>query len=231
MLKAADIRRIRLGSFVRPAAESSTGRPRAEDVLAYLVRHPGGLILLDTGMGYAGDETEAWYQPVRVPLPEALTVAGVTSDDVDVVINCHLHFDHCGGNPVFAGRPVVCQRGELEAAGGEGYTVPELVDHPGVHYEQLDGEAELMPGVLVVPTPGHVDGHQSLVLLCDDGTVVLAGQSHDSSADFAADALAARGPQPSAGAGLSTPGWLERLLALDPKRVYFAHDASVWEPV
>jgi len=230
VLKVADIRRIRLGSFVRPAEESMSDLPRAEDVLGYLIRHQDGLILLDTGMGYAGAETEAWYQPVRVPLPEALNVAGVTTDDIDVVINCHLHFDHCGGNPVFAGRPVVCQRRELGAAGAEDYTVPELVDYAGVNYEQLDGEAELMPGVLVVPTPGHVDGHQSLVLRCDDGTVILAGQSHDNAADFASDALAApNGPQ--AAASLATPAWLERLLALDPKRVYFAHDASVWEPV
>ncbi len=232
MLSIGDIRRIRLGHFVRPAEESTTGRARAEDVLAYLVRHERGLILLDTGLGHAGDDTEAWYEPVRVPLDEALAAVGLVTSDIDVVVNCHLHFDHCGGNPLFAGRPLVCQRRELEAAGVEGYTVPELVDHPGARYEQLDGEAELMPGVLVVPTPGHVDGHQSLVLLCEDGTVVLAGQSHDSSADFAADALAtSTHAQRNSATLLATVTWMERLLALDPKRVCFAHDASVWEPV
>jgi len=232
MVAIGDITRLKLGTFVRPAAETGTGAPRVEIVLAYVVRHRAGVLLFDTGIGDADPETEAWYRPARTSLPDALQTLGLAVADVDLVANCHLHFDHCGGNPLFTGRPLVCQRRELEAAGVEGYTVPELVDHPGARYEQLDGEAELMPGVLVVPTPGHVDGHQSLVLLCEDGTVVLAGQSHDSSADFAADALAtSTHAQRNSATLLATVTWMERLLALDPKRVCFAHDASVWEPV
>ena len=225
------IRRVHLGRFVRPAAETGTGAPRVEDVFGYLVRHDQGLVLLDTGIGEADEETEAWYRPRRVPLPEALATAGRTLDDVAVVVNCHLHFDHCGGNPLLAGRPVVCQRRELETARTTDYTIPELVDHPHVAYEEIDGETELLPGLHVMPTPGHVEGHQSLVVRCDDGTVILAGQSHESASDFAADvrAVAAQhegfaDPLPSA------PAWLPRLLDLDPARVYFAHDGAVWEP-
>ena len=107
----------------------------------------------------------------------------------------------------------------------------ELVDHPGVRYEELDGEVELLPGVLVVPTPGHTDGHQSLVVRCADGTVVLAGQTHDHTSDFAADALAFQAARDGLPAPLPvSPAWMERLLELDPRRVLFAHDASVWEP-
>jgi N-acyl homoserine lactone hydrolase len=214
-----DIRRIELGRFVRPAAETGTGRPRVEAVLGYVVRTPAGPVLLDTGMGDAGPETEAHYRPSRVPLPDALARAGVSLDEVALVVNCHLHFDHIGGNPLLAGRPVLAQRGELAAAREPDYTVPELVDFPGARYELLDGEAEIAPGVLVVPTPGHVDGHQSLVVTCADGTVVLAGQAHDTAAEWAAHA-AAEEPSP----------WMRRLLALDPRRVVFAHDAAVWEP-
>lgn len=90
-----------------------------------------------------------------------------------------------------------------------------------MRYELLDGEAEPLPGLHVIPTPGHVDGHQSLVVVCADGTVVLAGQSHDNASAWSADALA---PPPLA------PPWMERLLAFDPRRVVFAHDAAVWEP-
>jgi N-acyl homoserine lactone hydrolase len=214
-----DIRRIELGRFVRPAAETGTGRPRVEAVLGYVVRTPAGPVLLDTGMGDAGPESEAHYRPSRVPLPDALARAGVSLDEVALVVNCHLHFDHIGGNPLLAGRPVLAQRGELAAAREPDYTVPELVDFPGARYELLDGEAEIAPGVLVVPTPGHVDGHQSLVVTCADGTVVLAGQAHDTAAEWAAHA-AAEEPSP----------WMRRLLALDPRRVVFAHDAAVWEP-
>ncbi|MGH3329940.1 MAG: MBL fold metallo-hydrolase, partial [Nocardioidaceae bacterium] len=151
--------------------------------------------------------------------------------DIDVVVNCHLHFDHCGGNPLLAGTPVVCQRKELSAAGSGDYTMEHLIDHPGARYELLDGEAEIWPGVHLIPTPGHVDGHQSLVVECEDGSVVLAGQSHDTASAWSADALAASAatlghtePLPPA------PVWMERLLAFDPRRVVFAHDAAVWEP-
>ena len=71
---------------------------------------------------------------------------------------------------------MVAERTELTTARAGGYTVDALVDFPGVRYEELDGEAELLPGLHCIPTPGHVDGHQSLVVVCDDGSIVLAGQ-------------------------------------------------------
>src|SRR5205085_11068008 len=100
------------------------------------------------------------------------------------------HFDHCGGNPLLAGTRILVQRRELELARGGEHTFPELVDFQGVTYDEVDGEVEPLPGVLVVPTPGHTDGHQSVVVRCSDGTVVLAGQSHDHASDFGADAMA-----------------------------------------
>jgi N-acyl homoserine lactone hydrolase len=226
-----DVRRIDLGAFVRPAEETGTGEPRIEAVFGYVVRTPSGVLLLDTGLGVVDDETEAWYRPRRVPIEEALRTAGLASEDVSLVVNCHLHFDHIGGNPRFAGRPLFCQREELETARAGGYTVPGLVDFLGASYELLDGEAEIAPGVHVIPTPGHVDGHQSVVLECDDGSVVLAGQAHDSASQWSADALAAQ----AAGLGLAPPlpvpsPWMARLLAFDPRRVVFAHDAAAWTP-
>ncbi len=226
-----DIRRLVLGTFVRPAEETGTGAPRVEAVYAYLVRHDAGLVLLDTGLGVGDAETEDWYRPRRIALPEALASVGVRLPEIDVVVNCHLHFDHCGGNPLLAGTSIVAQRRELAAARQDDYTMAHLVEFPGCTYEELDGEAQIRPGVHVIPTPGHVDGHQSLVVVCDDGSVVLAGQSHDSASAFSADALASsaselghRAPLPVA------PAWMTRLLAFDPRRVVFAHDAAVWEP-
>ncbi len=216
---------------MRPAEETGTGQPRVEAVYGYLIRHDRGLALLDTGLGEGDAETEAWYRPQRIPLQQALDLRGVALAEIDVAVNCHLHFDHCGGNPLLVGTPVVCQRQELAAAQAGNYTMQHLVDLPGIQYELLDGEAEIWPGVHVIPTPGHVDGHQSLLVECDDGSVVLAGQSHDTASAWSADALAACAiklghtePLPKA------PVWMTRLLAFDPKRVLFAHDAAVWEP-
>ncbi|WP_031515807.1 N-acyl homoserine lactonase family protein [Streptomyces sp. NRRL F-5123] len=231
MAKNTAVRRLDLGYFVRPASEVGGPQPRVEPVLAYLVRHEDGLILFDTGIGDAGPETEAHYRPRRRALPEALAAAGVGLDDISLVVNCHLHFDHCGGNPLLARRPILVQDVELATARRGGHTVDALVDFPGAVYEELEGEAEIRPGVWVVPTPGHTEGHQSLALRQDDGTVVLAGQAHDFASDFASDHLAREAardgvPQPLPGYA----PWLDRLADFDPRRVLFAHDCSVWEP-
>ena len=102
---------------------------------------------------------------------------------------------------------------------------------PGSLYELLDGEAEIWPGVHVVPTPGHVDGHQSVVVTCRDGSVVLAGQSHDTASAWSADALATKAVELGHSEPLPVaPTWVARLLAFDPRRVVFAHDAAVWQP-
>jgi N-acyl homoserine lactone hydrolase len=226
----AGVQRLLLGSFVRPPDETGTGTPRVEGVYGYLVRHPRGLVLLDTGIGRGDEETEQWYRPRRIPLPRALASVGTSLDDLALVVNCHLHFDHCGGNPLVGATPILAQRAELEVARAGDYTFTDLLDHPGSSYEALDGEAEPLPGLHVIPTPGHVEGHQSVVVVVPDGTVVLAGQSHDTASAWSADALAARArelghadPLPAA------PDWMARLLEFDPRRVVFAHDASVWE--
>jgi N-acyl homoserine lactone hydrolase len=225
------VRRVDFGYFVRPPEETGTGARRVEPCLGYVVEHPDGIVLVDTGLGSHPD-VDAHYRPRRRDLPTALAAVGVHLDDVRLVVNCHLHFDHCGGNPELPGRSIVVQRGELaEARSTLDYTLPELVDATGLHYEELDGEAEILPGVLVVPTPGHTAGHQSLVVRMDDGTVVVAGQSHDTASAFSADALARRARVERHGDPLpAVPTWMDRLLQLDPRRVVFAHDHAVWEP-
>ncbi|MFY1670864.1 MBL fold metallo-hydrolase [Plantactinospora sp. WMMB334] len=228
---AAAVRRLDLGYFVRPAAEAGEPHPRVEPAYGYLVRRPEGLLLFDTGIGEVDPETGAHYRPVRRPVEAALAAAGIGLDEISLVVNCHLHFDHCGGNPALAGRPVVVQRSELAVAREPGHTIPELVDFTGARYEELDGEAEIWPDVWVVPTPGHTVGHQSLVLRAPDGTVVLAGQAHDFAFEYGSARLALRAARDGVAEPLPpVPRWLPRLLDLDPARVLFAHDGAVWEP-
>jgi glyoxylase-like metal-dependent hydrolase (beta-lactamase superfamily II) len=225
------VRRLDLGYFIRPASETSTSQPRVEPVLAYLVQRDEGLILFDTGIGAADPETEAHYRPQRRALEGALASAGVTLGDVSLVVNCHLHFDHCGGNPLLGSKPILVQSAELAAARQGGYTIDELVDFPGATYEEITGEAEAWPGVWIIPTPGHTDGHQSLVVRHSDGTVILAGQAHDFASQFASDHLARHATLEGLEQPLPTyPRWLERMSDFDPRRVLFAHDCSVWEP-
>jgi N-acyl homoserine lactone hydrolase len=218
-----NVHRVNFGYFVRPTEETGTGAPRAEPCLGYLIEHPDGLLLVDTGMG-EDDWVDGHYRPRRIPLRRAV---GVDLDEVRYVVNCHLHFDHCGGNPLLPRRPVFTQRVELDTARGTpDYTMPELIDAPGITYTELDGESEVLPGVLIVPTPGHTAGHQSVVVRRTDGTVIVAGQSHDNATAYGADVLAHR-------AGIEEiplSPWIERLQRFDPARVVFAHDNAVWTP-
>ncbi len=226
------LRRLDLGWFVRPGGETADGLPRVEPALGYLLRHGGELLLFDTGIGAADAETDAHYRPHRRPVQEALAAAGVAPAEVTAVVNCHLHFDHIGGNPLFAGTPIYAQAAELALVRAGGHAPEQLADFPGARYEELAGEAEIRPGVWIVPTPGHTAGHQSLVVRQPDGTVVLAGQTHATASDFAAARLAATAAAQGAAAPLPEPdAWPARLLEFDPRRVLFAHDASVWEPV
>ncbi len=123
------------------------------------------------------------------------------------------------------------QATELATARRGGHTVDALVDFPGATYQEFSGEAEVWPGVWIIPTPGHTEGHQSLVVRQSDGTVLLAGQAHDFASEFGSDQLA----RTAALDGLEPPlpryrPWLDRLGDFDPRRVLFAHDCSVWEP-
>lgn len=224
-----EVHRVDFGYFVRPGTETESGVARAEPVLGYLVRHPDGVLLLDTGMG-SEPGVDAHYRPRRRDVHTALADVGQRVDAVSLVTNCHLHFDHCGGNPQFGHVPILVQRTELaEATSTPDYTLPELVE--GTQHEQLDGEAEVWPGVFVLPTPGHTRGHQSVVVRRRDGVVILAGQSHDTATAFGSDALAHRADADGHAIDLpATSPWLERLLQLDPRQVYFAHDRSVWTP-
>jgi len=228
-MTVSSVHRIDFGYFVRPGSETASGRPQVEASLGYLIRHPGGVLLFDTGWGH-DPEVDAHYRPHSSTLPAALAAAAATLDEVTLAANCHLHFDHCGGNPQLSGRPIFTQAGELATARTTtDYTLPALLE--GNRFEEIDGEAEILPGVLLVPTPGHTAGHQSLIVRAADGTVVVAGQSHDTATQFAGDVLALRAHRDQHGDPLPEPAaFLDRILALDPARVVFAHDHSVWMP-
>jgi N-acyl homoserine lactone hydrolase len=223
------VRRIDFGYFVRPAAETGTGGPRVEPSLGYVVGHPEGMILFDTGMG-SNPQVDAHYRPRRVALADALAAIGIRVSDVTLAANCHLHFDHCGGNPMLGRLPVFVQEVELDTARQTpNYTLPELIDH--TRFETVTGEAEMLPGVFLMPTPGHTAGHQSLVVRRPDGVVIVAGQTHDTATEYAADQLAWRAHRDAHGQPLpGIPDWIGTIQRLDPRLVYFAHDRSAWIP-
>src|SRR5213079_1143114 len=152
------------------------------------------------------------HRPSRRPSPGRHRHDGAAPD---VVVNTHLHFDHCGGNHLFGGRPIYVQRQELEDARTEDdYTIREWVEAPGVRYEPVDGELELLPGLRLVPAPGHTRGMQVVVVETGGRPVVVGG-------DVAVWLGELDEPH--------TEGQL-RVRALEPELVWLAHEHEPWRP-
>jgi N-acyl homoserine lactone hydrolase len=178
-------------------------------VVVHVIDHPDGRVLVDTG--------------IKEPHPAAadldprvwpLSTQDFDPASVDVVVNTHLHFDHCGENHLFAGTPIYVQRRELEDARAGGYTIPEWVDAPGVTYEAIDGEHELLPGIRLVPAPGHSDGMQVVVIETGARPIVVGG-------DVAVWFGELDEPQ--------SAGQL-RVRDLDPELVWLTHVQEPWRP-
>jgi N-acyl homoserine lactone hydrolase len=195
-------------------------------VCAYLVRHPDGVVLFDTGI--VGDaEAVERYRPRCFSLDERLAAVGASRQEIDVVVNCHLHADHAGGNHLFPGTPIIVQDAEIAAATGDDYTVlGACVEFAGAEFRVVSGEHEVLPGVAVVPTPGHSPGHQVLRVETGGGqTVVLAGQAFDDASEFALAHLAHRlRSDPSS--DVTCPSWMSEFDDVDV--VLFAHDLAQW---
>jgi len=180
-------------------------------VYVHVIDHPDARVLVDTGMTDLHPAV-ADMDPRLVPLSEQgdLDLAGV-----DVVINTHLHFDHCGGNHLFAGRPIYVQRTELDyARSQDDYTIREWVEAPGVRYVPVDGELEVLPGLRLVPAPGHTRGSQVVVVETAGRPVVIGG-------DMAVFSGELDDPR--------TEG--QRLVrALNPELVWLSHEREPWRP-
>jgi N-acyl homoserine lactone hydrolase len=223
------IQPIHTGHYTMPA----DGRFASERIVvtAFVIEHPQGVFLFDTGFSPEPKKMVDQYRPVYMrPIEEALRAAGRSIADVALIANCHFHADHAGGNRHFPNVPIFAQKSELAHARSDPeYThLPHVADFSGAKIEQIAGEAEPWPGIRIVPTPGHSPGHQSLVVETSEGSVILAGQALSFSSDYARDryshelSLAGEphGPYPE---------WIARFQQFDPWRVYFAHDRAVWQ--
>jgi glyoxylase-like metal-dependent hydrolase (beta-lactamase superfamily II) len=196
---------------------------------AHAIVHRHGVFLFDNGCGIGNAEIESAFTPRVTPIETVLAEHGIAMADVTGIANCHLHFDHAGQNARLPrGVPIFVQRREWAMVHEPEYTVPEWIDVPGLRYEVIDGELEVAAGLRLVPTPGHSPGHQSLIAEASDGAVVLAGQALQSRREWEGATDPASSGEPDAG----SPGYassVARLRDLNPVRVHFAHDPSIWE--
>ncbi len=170
-----------------------------------LVEHDAGLVLIDTGAGnkesekfksiygIANDAPEAEADGGRRTALEAgIRAAGFSLDDVTLVINTHLHFDHAGGNtftdaagevrPSFPNARHVVQKGEHDwATHTNERTAASYFDRNWApiaaagRLDLIEGEREVLPGLRVILTPGHVPFHQSVLIDGGEETACFLG--------------------------------------------------------
>jgi N-acyl homoserine lactone hydrolase len=195
-------------------------------VHGFVVTHPKGAVLVDTGVGGPPDVFSDW-RVVNRTVADALADIDMTPGDIDLVINTHLHFDHCGQNAVFSHAACWVQRAELARAKVESPDLCEWFDWLNGRFELLDGDAEIVPGLSVITTPGHTSGHQSVVVsIGDDATEILIGDAAYTSAQYGGPADQTLPPGQAADP-ISWQGSIDRLHDLEPARVHFCHDTAI----
>jgi N-acyl homoserine lactone hydrolase len=192
-------------------------------VHGYVILHEQlGVLLVDTGCG-GPDEVLRYFKVVNRTVADALGDHGLAPVDVTMVINTHLHFDHCGQNPAFAHAPLMVQRSEHERILRERDEVTDWIEASGMRFELLDGSTELAADLRIVPSSGHTSGHQSVVATTSAGTELFIGDAAYTRAVWESDGL--RGlPEGQAADVDAWRGTLANLKALAPARVHFCHD-------
>lgn len=148
-------------------------------VVCWFVKAGRKNILIDSGAPPEVIE-KCWhfaYEEI-IPFEEALNSVRVTPDLIDMIIQTHLHFDHCGNTPKCRNAEIIVQSSELAFA---------LEPHPlfygsyptsmlkGLHYREVDGDVEVVPGIKVIHVPGHSPGCQAVSIETEKGLAVISG--------------------------------------------------------
>jgi glyoxylase-like metal-dependent hydrolase (beta-lactamase superfamily II) len=152
-----------------------------------VIRNGKQTVLVETGIGPKLNEKSREIHRNQAALLQSFERAGVSPDEIDIVINTHLHFDHCGWNthyqdgkpvPTFPNATYYAQQGELDHAHEqhERDRVSYLTDNydPLVQSGQmrlLNGNAEIAPGISVEVYPGHTRDLQAVTVRAGDQTV------------------------------------------------------------
>jgi len=214
-------------------------------VPSYLIVHPRGRVLFDSGLhaatlenpvAHVGEMLASFHTFHFHPGEEVgarLAAVDVAPERVDVVINSHFHFDHCGGNAQLANADILIQAREAEHARAvestQGYLKGDW--DTGQKLRLVDGEHDVFGDgqVVCIPTYGHTPGHQSLRVRTEaGGEFVLCGD-----ACYLKESLET----------LRTPGVIadkdaalavfHRLREMQSRgaRIMFGHDPDFWKSV
>ena len=150
-------------------------------VWVFLVQNDEHNILVDTGL----DENELFVPPQftadtglqAASLVDCLSREGLTPDDIDIVINTHLHDDHCGNNALFTKARFYTHKDEIDFCHN-----PHPLDHRYDEYfieetsfTELPADGEIVPGVRVIYSPGHSIATLSVEIDTGEGPAIITG--------------------------------------------------------
>jgi N-acyl homoserine lactone hydrolase len=221
---------IGASAFFPGATDAKTFAP----VWSALLRTLEGNVLFDTGLHPVHVERpDATFGPASLKVVMAkedavvarLASLGVRTDDVTVIVNSHLHFDHAGNNGAFPKATFIVQGDHLAFAKGKPNFPGVYWDIPELTYMPVAGRVRVASGLEVVPTPGHAPGHQSLVVdLPETGRVVLCGDAAFTRENLERGEIRAR-DEASAKDSLRL---IRSLVKDDLSRAFTSHDAASW---
>jgi len=215
-------------------------------VPAYLIEHPKGRVLFDTGLHPGlrrgpekrfGARRAAMFKldfPDGAEVSARLEAIGRDPARIDFIVSSHLHFDHVGGNALVPNATLVVQRREWEAG-----RAPDAIERHGFFgidfdlghkLRLIDGEHDLFGDgtVVCLPTHGHTPGHQSLKLRTASGEIVLTADCC-----YFCETLRQRRLPYLVHDREQFLASLDKLEALERQgaRLFFGHDPEFWKTV
>lgn len=186
---------LKMGTLVAEKSSLTMGKDFGKSIdipmWSIALEGNGHKILVDTGIRslewvktYLGDQYDV-LQEEDETIEGALAQIGWKPEDVDIVINTHLHYDHAGCNYLFKNARFYVQKAEWEYAfncveNQKCFYFEELYGWEAVRYPQwkfVDGECEILPGLKLVPLGGHTVGSQGILVNTEEGALFLAGDA------------------------------------------------------
>jgi len=201
-------------------------------IVCYLVQMSDGKnILIDSGLPEIMPEGETEFEN-GLDVIEQLASIGLKPDDIDTVISTHYDGDHAGRHAAFTKAHYVVQRlHHFDAASNPRYAaIRSQWDQPLERIRLVDGDTELLPGLTLIETSGHVPGHQSvLIWLPKTGAILLTVDAVPFGAGFTRDQQGDGSNRDAEAIRASTIKLLDLVEQEHIGLVIFGHDVAQWK--